>query len=259
VKAPYVGTIYEDDNYDLLYQYLWDQRTPVTLQEIEVNADVYSKVPPFFLQGGRGIIGPDHPAKKLRSMGKRWGTAKVLFPGGLEVWTVYSPSHIFLFSHELAKYSVDSPEIFYQLMTLVQEDYEYLEAMGMIEQEWDEEEDMVENPGIWNWVMWGAYTANMLMNPPWVFQDETVGYHHGQRDGRLWVFGPDVPEALGYIDYSEFPSGSGEVYVNWTYVEPKHRRKGIGTALVNEISSNYKVYWGFTTIEGEALLEKALA
>lgn len=89
------------------------------------------------------------------------------------------------------------------------------------------------------------------------FHEELVGHHHGQNDFVLYAYDADTPEkrVLGYVEYAEYQD---DVFVQYIFVHPQYRRRGVGRALVVEMErANARVEWGMLTDEGGALLKAA--
>ena len=87
-----------------------------------------------------------------------------------------------------------------------------------------------------------------------VGEPDCLGSAYGQKDFAIRVNDKHGNWA-GHVDYSEY---QGKPAIKWIEVDPKHRRKGIGTLLVKKLQEQYprkKIAWGMTTEDGTSLKE----
>ena len=77
-----------------------------------------------------------------------------------------------------------------------------------------------------------------------------TGHHHGQTDGHIIATEDGKPRGL--LEFSLF---SGKVFIDWIVTHHRHRRQGVGTALVERLAAEYAglLVWGATTPDGTAL------
>ena len=225
------------DFYPHLETYILQIGRQISLEEMEKKADLYSVVP-------RGIL------KRERC---KWYFMENETSLGM-IYTAVAPYMLFLFMDLRQEPNLTELEI--EAQDILEE--RDMKIPGVIYDDWQENPPGMGNPSpAMQWLMWTLYTASMFMNPPLEleFVDETTGFHHGQRDGRLHVFSPECKDSnVGYVDYSEYPYRSMDVHVNFLFVHPRFRRRGIGRRLVQEMLARYQVDWGLTTAEGFALL-----
>lgn len=85
------------------------------------------------------------------------------------------------------------------------------------------------------------------------FEDETIGSHSGQTDRVMKAY-DDSGEYLGHLDYVVY---NGEPSVSYIEVVEKHKRKGVGTALLKNLQKAYpdtEIDLGYSSEDGSMLV-----
>lgn len=85
------------------------------------------------------------------------------------------------------------------------------------------------------------------------FQDEMVGMHGGQKDGRITAYMDNTP--VGWLDYSDWRD---KISVKMVEVLPQYRRKGIGKDLILKLQKMHpktELSLGLHTGEGAKLIK----
>ncbi|MFV0441233.1 MAG: GNAT family N-acetyltransferase [Lachnospirales bacterium] len=85
--------------------------------------------------------------------------------------------------------------------------------------------------------------------------NESVNAHNHQVDMLLSVYEKDTQSVIGFISYSIYEN---EVYIQNIEVASIHKRKGLGTYLLQDLANRYYGYdfkFGYTTKEGSLFLE----
>jgi hypothetical protein len=85
------------------------------------------------------------------------------------------------------------------------------------------------------------------------FNNEMIGYSHGQSDMSLIAFSGKVP--VGKLDYSEYEESPS---VKMLEVPNEYRRQGIGTQLLKQLQKKYpnkEIDLGMLSDDGAALIK----
>ncbi len=85
--------------------------------------------------------------------------------------------------------------------------------------------------------------------------NESVDAHNGQVDMLLGVYEKDAQSGIGYISYSIYEN---EIHIQNIEVADIHKRKGLGTYLLQDLADRYYGYdfkFGYATEEGSLFLE----
>lgn len=87
------------------------------------------------------------------------------------------------------------------------------------------------------------------------YHEELVGHHSGQSD--LKITAQDGSKVLGYIDFSLLNGSPDSPHIQYVFVNPEYRGKGVGKALVLAMAKEYPyTKWnrGTLTNDGSKLM-----